>query len=74
MTDPRSEGRSVRFAETMLGRPLCPNCGSEYLIGKIRTSGSYMGRSSTEYYRCFRCFTKFTSADEAESETPEPRW
>jgi DNA-directed RNA polymerase subunit RPC12/RpoP len=43
--------------------PSCPECGSTYLVVRLRTHGyprSGDGPGAARLYRCFRCFNKFT--------------
>ncbi len=48
----------------MFGTPSCPDCGSRFLVERIRTTGALLPPSE-RYYRCWRCFEKFTP-DEGE--------
>jgi len=49
----------------MFRTPSCPNCGSVYLVIRMRTNGDPRTESGSvkKYYRCFRCFHKFSEAD-----------
>jgi DNA-directed RNA polymerase subunit RPC12/RpoP len=49
----------------MFNRPSCPNCGSNYLVVKMRTHGYPRTETKKQkrYYKCFRCFESFTPKD-----------
>ncbi|MFB9825066.1 hypothetical protein [Halobaculum roseum] len=54
----------------MFAAPSCPNCGSEFLVTRVRTHG-YPRRtdgSVKRFYRCFRCFFKFSGDDVVDRE------
>ncbi len=48
------------------GDTACPNCGSRFLVRKIKTGGIFFGHTLDEYnlHRCYKCFTKFSPHDE----------
>lgn len=50
--------------------PSCPNCGSEFLVTRVRTHGYPRGTDGSvkRFYRCFRCFFKFSDDDLVERE------
>jgi len=41
--------------------PRCPDCGSRFLVTKVRTTGGYVPPpSDPTVYRCYLCFATFT--------------
>ena len=49
--------------------PRCPDCGSRFLVRKIRMAGGYVSPpSDLTVYRCYRCFAKFTDEEAEESD------
>ncbi|WP_188980145.1 hypothetical protein [Halocalculus aciditolerans] len=51
----------------MFGTPPCPECGSAFLVVRLRTHGYPRTESGSveKYYRCFRCFHSFSEDETA---------